>query len=92
MRTHLQVLHEPSTPIAADRPVLYDPVFDEYRLVAAGLMPDRTLIRTCPWCATPLPRSQRERWFAELEHDGLSPDHPALPERFRTDRWWRDQP
>ena len=88
MRTNLQVLRDSSSTVTADRPVLYDPVFDEYRLVSAGLIPDRGVIRWCPWCGYRLPPSRRERWFVELASNGLTPDDVVLPDRFRTDAWW----
>lgn len=90
MRTHHQVLREPneSNAVVADRPILYDPVFDEYRLVSTGLLTDRQVISWCPWCGAALPQSQRERWFTELARLGLSVDD-TLPDQFRTDAWWR---
>lgn len=91
MRTHLQVRTDCSTPAAADRPVLYDPVFDEYRLVAVGLMADRAVILRCPWCGVVLPSSRRDQWFDELAQLGISPDDPLLPGRFRSDAWWNTE-
>jgi hypothetical protein len=88
MRTHVQIPPAPSE-VVDDRPVLYDPVFDEYRLVSACRMADRTVIAWCPWCGTALPPSQREAWFAALASTGLAPDGP-LPDRFLTDAWRAD--
>jgi hypothetical protein len=90
MRTHVQVLAGSSSTVVADRPVLYDPVFDEYRLAGAGVMADRGVIARCPWCGIVLPPSQRDRWFAELNALGLTPDD-LLPDRFHSDDWWRDR-
>ena len=88
MRLHLQVVSEQSSWDPGDRPVAYDPVFDEYGLSCPQAPPCLALIRYCPWCRHQLPRSQRDRWFSELARRGLSVDDPQLPAEFRTDRWW----
>jgi hypothetical protein len=88
MRTNLQVLRHSSSTFTADRPVLYDPVFDEYRLISAGPISDRGVITWCPWCGLHLPPSRRENWFVALKDHGLNPDDVALPHRFRTNEWW----
>jgi hypothetical protein len=90
MRTQLQVLTDLGSSPLPDRAVLYDPVFDEYRLISTDLMPDRTTISHCPWCGDPLPSSRRNQWFVELRRLALSPDDPGLPTRFRTDAWWAE--
>ena len=87
MRTHLQTRID-SAPAIPDRPVLYDPVFDEYCLVSDSLLPDRDPIRRCPWCGTRLPPSRRDQWYDELVQLGITPDDPALPPQFLTDAWW----
>jgi hypothetical protein len=92
MRTHLQTILEPSQEPVTDRPVLYDAVFDEYRLVTADQVADRTAIGWCPFCGTRLPPSKRDLWFAELDRLGLTPDDPALPANLRTDGWWERSP
>ena len=88
LRNHLQVIVEAPQEPVADRPVLYDAVFDEYRLVIADRIPDRTTITWCPWCGCRLPPSKREQWFAELDRLGLAPDDPAIPLHLQTDAWW----
>jgi hypothetical protein len=90
MRTLLEVMGEPMSVIASDRPVVYDPVFDEYRLVWSNWTAERALIVHCPWCGVRLPSSKRARWFAELDRLGLRPDDPDLPARLKTDAWWSD--
>jgi hypothetical protein len=75
-----------------DRPVIYDPVFDEYRLVSTDGIPDPAVMTTCPRCAATLPPSKRELWFSEFDRLGLAPDDRALPERLQTDAWWSEQP
>jgi hypothetical protein len=89
MHGHLQVVTEPSPWVVDDRPVVYDAIFDEYRLASADGMPDRALITRCPWCGACLPPSKRDLWFAELARLGLTPDDPALPARFLRPGWWR---
>jgi hypothetical protein len=89
IRAHIQVLHEgTSFDVVANRPVLYDPVFDEYLLACSYGIADRALIAWCPWCGTGLPESKRELWFAEVDSLGLRPDDPAVPDRLRSDAWW----
>jgi hypothetical protein len=83
---HLQVIAEPSE-ASPDRPVSYDPVFDEYLLGAgAAGLPVRIVV--CPWCGHRLPASKRDRWYAELDRLGLDPDDPELPPALHSDAWW----
>jgi hypothetical protein len=90
MRTHLEVGDVPAALAAAGRHVVYDAVFDEYSLVRDGGL-DIAPITHCPWCGGPLPASRRDQWFVEVERRGLSPDDPALDERYRTDAWWSER-
>jgi hypothetical protein len=67
--------------------VAYDEVFDEYSLIKDGVS---LAISFCPWCGTPLPPSQRQRWFEELETLlGTSPLAAAdkVPKRYRSREW-----
>ena len=67
--------------------VAYDEVFDEYSLIKDGVS---LAISFCPWCGTPLPPSQRQRWFEELEALlGTSPLATAdkVPKRYRSREW-----
>lgn len=88
MRRELQVVPETNGSMAPDRPVAYDPVFDEYLLAWHDLDSCGIPILHCPWCAQRLPDSKRDQWYTALETLGLSPDDPGLPERFRSDSWW----
>jgi hypothetical protein len=76
----------PST--RTSRPVRYHPLFDEYGLRAhpGQLTPPPWAF--CPWCGRALPRSQRARWYRELDDLGLSADDPDLPQRLLRPRWW----
>jgi hypothetical protein len=88
MRRHVQMaVGRSATAAASDRPLVYDPVFDEYCLLLAGALDGGAVLRWCPWCARRLPATRREEWFARLRDAGLTPDDP-LPERFQTDSWW----
>ena len=88
MRSDLQVVPESSRSIAPDRPVTYDPVFDEYRLAWHDWDSSGAPIRHCPWCGRRLPESKRDKWYTALQALGLSPDDTRLPARFRSDTWW----
>jgi hypothetical protein len=89
MSTNVQIVWDGGPPLIGDRPLLYDPVFDEYRLVSSDPHPGRVRITHCPWCGTPSPSSRREAWFDELAALGISPDDPQLPDAFRSDAWWQ---
>jgi hypothetical protein len=68
----------------------YSEKFCEYGIIIHDGGTAICLINFCPWCGARLPKSQRDRWFDEIERLGLSgPDDPAIPERFQSDAWWR---
>jgi hypothetical protein len=85
LQSHLQVSVD-GTIHAHDRPVVYDPVFDEYSLVAAVTAEPWS---HCPWCGASFPPSKRTRWYAEVARLDLSPEDPNLPEELRGDQWWQ---
>lgn len=45
--------------------MVYNEVFDEFGLIVHDGGQSYVLIQHCPWCATRLPESQRDRWFDE---------------------------
>ena len=45
----------------------------------------------CPWCGKKFPPTLKALRLQRLEALGLSPDDPALPEKWRTDQWWREE-
>ncbi|WP_414642019.1 DUF6980 family protein [Actinocrinis sp.] len=47
------------------------------------------LIDFCPWCGERLPKSQRERWFEELESRGIDPWTDRIPDQYQDGRWLR---
>jgi hypothetical protein len=89
MGAHVQEVVDGSVPAAdACRPVVYDPVFDEYQLTTfAGPLASAAL-NFCPWCGQALPESKRESWYDALDAAGTTPDDPNLDQRFRGDAWW----
>ena len=72
-------------PETADRPVVYDSVFDEHRMVgAAATSPP---LSHCPWCDHAFGPSRRDAWFQRLDQLGLTPDHD-LPADLLSGDWW----
>ena len=68
-----------------DRPLGYDPVFDEFR--AAGQHHGEPVTH-CPWCGTDLGPGRRDAWFRRLDELGLTPNDD-LPVDLLSDAWWR---
>lgn len=69
----------------ADALIVYNEIFDEYGLPVHDGGASYVLISHCPWCATRLPDSQRDRWFDEI--DALGIDEESLPEKYLTAAW-----
>jgi Domain of unknown function (DUF6980) len=89
MRGHVQAIGDDPVPVIDPcRPVLYDAVFDEYRLTCGSALLDAVVLDFCPWCGVDLPDSRRDEWFDTLAAAGVEPDDPALDERFHSDAWW----
>ena len=64
--------------------VRYDPRFDLYWVQAGSA---KQQIFFCPWCGEQLPPSQRNRWFDELEAQGIDPNQGAIPPEFQDGVW-----
>ena len=64
--------------------VHYDARYDAYWVEAGGA---RQLLFFCPWCGEKLPPSQRDRWFDELEAQGIDPAIGPIPEKFQSGEW-----
>lgn len=64
--------------------VRYDARFDAYWMEAGGA---KQQLFYCPWCGEKLPPSQRDRWFDELEAQGIDPMDDPVPEPFRSGAW-----
>jgi hypothetical protein len=89
MGTHVQEVVDGAVPAAdARRPIVYDPVFDEYQLTTIAWPHGSVVLFFCPWCGHGLPASKRDRWYDALDAAGTSPDSPHLDERFRSNAWW----
>lgn len=72
-----------------DALVGYWPHYDEYGLIVHDGGSSMVLIFFCPWCGSKLPSSKRDRWFRELEAQGIEPGADPTPRQYRTDSWWR---
>jgi hypothetical protein len=89
MRAHVQAVVDGGAPAAAAcRPVVYDPVFDEYQLTTVAWPLGSVVLTFCPWCGQALPESKRNRWYDALDAAGTGPDDPELDQRFQGDAWW----
>lgn len=77
--------------LAQEVAVVYIPEFREYgiRILDGGT--SIQTIQFCPWCGARLPNSLRDAWFEELERLGLEPESEELPDRLKTDEWWKTQ-
>ncbi|MFD7451290.1 DUF6980 family protein [Kitasatospora sp. NPDC059827] len=70
-----------------DAVVLFIAKYQEYGIVVHDGGRASIGIDFCPWCATRLPESQRDRWFGELERRGIDPWAQDIPAEFEDDRW-----
>ncbi len=43
----------------------------------------------CPWCGTKLPSSLNEKWYDELTELDYEPYSEDIPDKYKTDAWWR---
>ncbi|MFE2110284.1 DUF6980 family protein [Kitasatospora sp. NPDC059463] len=60
--------------------------FQEYGLIVHDGGTSVIEIGFCPWCGRPLPESQRDRWFEELERRGIDPWDDEVPAEFEDGR------
>lgn len=74
---------------SAERPIGYDPVFDEFRT----LTHDRSAppLSLCPWCGAAIAPSRRSAWYARITQLGLTPSD-ELPPELLTHDWWASAP
>jgi hypothetical protein len=63
--------------------------FDEYGIIIHDGGASSVQIYFCPWCGTQLPPSKRDRWFDELERQGIDPLSDSVPEPFQSDAWYK---
>jgi hypothetical protein len=69
--------------------IQYTPEFREYGLIVHDGGSSAISMRFCPWCGARLPESLRDQWFEELRALGIDPWKQEVPERYRSDTWWR---
>jgi hypothetical protein len=71
--------------------ITYDEKWDSFDIVVRSNKSYTVTqnISYCPWCASVLPVTQRDRWFDELEARGIDPmkDKDAVPDIFLTSAW-----
>ncbi len=72
-----------------DLPIFYVEKFREYGVKVLDGGTSYISIGYCPWCGRQLPASLRDRWFEELERQGLDPFKDPVPEEFEDDRWYK---
>ena len=72
-----------------DMVLCYSPQFDEYGLIIHDGGPSYLTITHCPFCGARLPGSRRDAWFDALEAKGLEPMSDAIPDAFKSARWWQ---
>jgi hypothetical protein len=70
-----------------DALVLFIPKFQEYGLIFHDGGTAISGIAFCPWCGQPLPESQRDRYYDELERRGIDLDEDEIPAEFQDARW-----
>jgi hypothetical protein len=73
-----------------DFPIVYFEKFDEYGLKILDGGNSSILIEFCPWCGQKLPNSKREQWFEEIEKLGIDAWSENIPEKYLSDKWYRD--
>lgn len=71
----------------ADKVVRFDERYVQYDLTVRDDGEVLQQIDFCPWCATRLPESLREKWFDELEAMGIDPMRDPIPEPYQSSEW-----
>lgn len=74
--------------------ILFDIRTNEYHIAINEDQDTRTLqkIDFCPWSGDKLPKSYRDRWFAELEKLGIDPLNDPIPGPYQTAQWRTEEP
>jgi hypothetical protein len=72
-----------------DMVIVYSPHWNEFGLPIHDGGASKVTIFYCPFCGVRLPESKRDLWFENLETLGISPLEDDIPEKFRSDAWWR---
>ena len=45
----------------------------------------------CPWCGQKLPQDLHDLYYATLDEMGYEPHDENIPEKYKTDEWWRER-
>lgn len=77
---------------ADDVPIVCAEEFREVGVAVVDGGSSYLVIDFCPHCGTKLPSQLRDEWFDRLDALGIDPDDGAVPEEFRSSRWWRERP
>ncbi|TRW89323.1 hypothetical protein [Flavobacterium sp. GT3R68] len=73
-----------------DASIFHNEKFDEYGVKIWDGGTSCILIDFCPWCGEKLPNSKRDQWFDEIEKLGIDPWNGEIPEKYQTDKWYRE--
>jgi hypothetical protein len=69
----------------------YNPRFREYSIDLRNNDITCQMIEYCPWCGKKLPTSLRDECANELEKLGYGLFDDNIPQKYKTDKWWRDK-
>jgi hypothetical protein len=75
----------------SDTGIVYVEKFHEYGVKICDGGTSYLVIEFCPWCGKKLPNSKREKWFDEIEKLGIEPWSEDIPEKYLTDKWYRER-
>ncbi|MFN8711431.1 MAG: DUF6980 family protein [Bacteroidota bacterium] len=73
-----------------DTPIYFSRKFNEFGLKILDGGSSYYTINYCPFCAVKLPDSLRDRWFEEMDKLGIVPWKEEVPEKYKTDEWYRE--
>ncbi len=74
----------------ADTPIYFSRRFNEFGLKIMDGGSSYYTISFCPFCSTKLPESLRDRWFEEMDKLGIDSWNEEIPEKYKTDEWYRE--
>jgi hypothetical protein len=73
-----------------DALVAYDARFDSYAFYARMGANWVTRILFCPWCGDPK-RDLSEQYYTALDELGVDPAQGNVPEKFQSNKWWKEK-
>ena len=74
-----------------DVPIIYLPKFREYGIDILDGGQSFLVFSYCPFTGIRLPKSLRDEWFDTIEKLDIDPEDSDIPEKFKTDQWWRER-